>query len=110
MNYELAKQLKDAGFPQFVGEFEGSIIEDINAPEGEEPISCYHPTLSELIESCGDEFESLERKWHRMEQKSTWIAFGIEQEPWSSRSNAHGEGNTPEEAVANLYLALNKKQ
>ncbi len=63
------------------------------------------PTLSELIEACGEKFEEL------INLKDKWICYGggkdiikgVEQ--W----HAFGEGSTPEEAVANLWLELNKK-
>ena len=103
MNYELAKELKDAGFPQdgkeglyvdFEGkvEFEG----DPKNPKIEDLFYC--PTLSELIEACGDKFIQLEKSLN-------WWAIG-EDEPLEPQQY---EGNTPEEAVARLWLALNKK-
>lgn len=96
MNYELAKQLKDAGFPQsdeceHCGNFLGGTFrladEDV-----------YRPTLSELIEACGDNFESLMLRLHN----HTWAV--------SSPLAMLGGFKTPEEAVAKLWLALNKKQ
>ena len=98
ITYELAKQLKDTGFPnmRFVtqtttGSDEIRVIES--------------PTLSELIESCGKGFSSLTRS-----PRDTWYV-----------ASPHGEGKneyelvvgseypTPEIAVANLWLELNKK-
>jgi hypothetical protein len=40
MNYELAKQLKDAGFPHDWAEFGGNLVDG------------FSPTLEELIEAC----------------------------------------------------------
>ena len=54
------------------------------------------PTLSELIEACGDSFHSLS-----MDDKTHWVAN------W--RVYGESRGSTPEEAVAKLYIALNKK-
>lgn len=150
MTYELAKQLKDAGFPQNVdsmvyGEdgvdfrfliyrgigwhrtYDSSIVETVEelrekpvkdwygkgrasiyfsktyleSEEGKE-LTVYVPTISELIEACGDRFNNLylmnvgthgEDKWYCCDRKLSNHCFG----------------KTPEEAVANLWLALNKK-
>ena len=65
MKYELAKKLKDAGFPQVIskgdayigkylyenGELEG-LVTNMDRSKVEE-IFVYVPTLSELIEACG---------------------------------------------------------
>lgn len=91
MNYELAKELKNAGF--------GNYKEDIiDAETGKKFTDIYHPTLSELIEACGDEFYGItvdsQRKWHA----------------WRSPSQDGIDSySTPEEAVARLWLAINKK-
>lgn len=94
MNYELAKELKDAGFPQ-----------------GQHNLSCYDngcyesigqacvPSLAELIEACGEGFKVLCRK-----SKNEWIAQEVEEE----LRVVNGVGPTPEVAVARLWLALNK--
>ena len=50
------------------------------------------PTLSELIEACGKGF------WELTKYPSRWGAY-----EWKGRE---GSGSTPEEAVANLWLAL----
>lgn len=55
MTYDLAKQLKDAGFPQT--KTDGTLKNGHYIAEGREP--CFDPTLSELIEACGDDFYSL---------------------------------------------------
>lgn len=91
MTYELAKKLKDAGFPQKDGAPRDRYISD-------HPLHkyCYTPTLSELIEACGGQFGAL-----RLGAEHKWLAWGDEGiEEW---------GNTPSEAVANLWLELNKK-
>lgn len=87
MNYELAKQLKEEGFP-----FDKDVIEW-------EP--GYIPTLSELIEACGDGFHGL---WVIQDE---WEAFSELDNGYIVGKN--GEGKTPEEAVAKLWLALNRK-
>ncbi len=98
MNYELAKELKDAGFPQ---KEKGTLLfkEGIRLTDTQEywnENSAYAPTLSELIEACGDGFIQLERLPDR------WMCYFINDRGWT-------EGKTPEEAVARLWLALNKK-
>ena len=56
MNYELAKELKDAGYPQDRGnqwiDHHGFIV---GVDEWDVGMIIY-PTLSELIESCGERF------------------------------------------------------
>lgn len=86
MNYELAKELKEAGFPQM----------DIDENLSGEPRP-YRPTLSELIEACGEEFYKLTK------QVEGWYAMSM------SALKEIGPCPTPEEAVARLWLALNKK-
>lgn len=100
MNYELAKELKDVGFP---------IIEHADrAPEprhyflthnGKLVDPVYVPTLEELVEACGDDFRAI----HSPQDMNTemWIAGGM--------NKSFVEGRTPTEAVARLWLALNKK-
>lgn len=101
MNYELAKQLKDAGFPQ-----ESDGLTSVYYQEDKERIRLRHiendtevkiPTLSELIEACvGKVFMLL-------------INRNLEGR-WASAVDGKGaSGDTPEEAVARLWLALNKK-
>lgn len=95
MNYELAKKLKDAGFPQYS-------IECLFDPKlkewGASDMAC-SPTLSELIEACGDQFYEL------CKTDYDWIA-----NCYSDKNRVvYERGDSPEEAVANLWLALNKK-
>lgn len=101
MTYETAKKLKDAGY-------EFTSIEQTEYRQSIENTDFRVPTLSELIEACGDRFGGLNRYplapvYERFECFSEWI-FEIRKE-----SNEHEfvvYGKTPEEAVANLYLAL----
>lgn len=89
MNYDLAKQLEGAGFPKdWCGHDLGWCIN----PE------C-HPTLSELLEACGDGFCKLQK------YSDSWWAY-------DKKAKLHPQkciGKTPEEAVAKLWLELNKK-
>ena len=57
-------------------------------------------TLSELIENCGERFVSLDKV------ENDWRAIGWITDKWNATMVF---GNTPEEAVSELYLLLNKK-
>lgn len=83
MTYELAKQLRDSGWP-------------VNPRNG----ATYVPTLEELIEACGEIKFTLSGGYG-----DDWWAHKNENE----ESQIIGRGSTPVEAVANLWLALNKK-
>jgi hypothetical protein len=114
MNYELAKALKDAGFPQkergFIyleklNQFDKPYIKyfysrntKLNAlPDPYKWV--YAPSLSELIEACTYEF------WNFYLEMSMEVLGNI----WTARTkDTRGQGSTPEEAVAKLYLELNK--
>jgi len=91
MDYILVKQLKDAGFPQ-MGRGQGinkkdtpllsQVLENVN-----------YPTLSELIEACDCPI----RLWGHTD------SWGVD-----TLCDNKADGKTPEEAVANLWLKLNK--
>ena len=109
MTYELAKQLKDAGFPQR-GEWGYRFY-----PDGTMTALSYHrsvpqesdtyaPTLSELIGACQPHFDSLIcipgiRRGSEILQKGEWEAT-------ANLDNITTTGTLPEEAVAKLWLAL----
>ena len=101
MNYELAKELKDAGFPQTAGN--GGWVEDELKTMGD----VYAPTLSELVEACGDGFGGLLKVFEKF-QAMGGILEKSEHEG-QGRYSICVLGATPEEAVARLWLALNKK-
>ena len=106
MNYELAKELKDAGFPQsgqfgFSRKRDGSPVYNGPAYLINDEDWVVAPTLEELIEACGDGFLSLSR-W---QSGNSWHWYCNDDETGAVAS----EGTTPAEAVARLYLALNKK-
>ncbi len=108
MNYELCKQLKDAGFPQKNIEglrtvFSTEDGEFTKYPRYDKPY-VYIPTLSELIEACGMPsvagFVSCTNgEWYA--SLKTKNEYGMEYE---------GKGKTPEESVAKLWLKLKKKE
>lgn len=86
ISYELAKKLKDAGFP----------IPDIRDGSHKQfltPEIVIVPTLSELIEACGGVFFELSKL------KDGWGC---------SDHYKIGRGLSPEEAVAILWLEQNK--
>ena len=92
MDYTLAKELKDAGFP-----LRRHPNQERQPQEGEyvvDHVLYLVPTLSELIEACGEELDMI-RHW-----ATKWGAYG---------PTTRGMGATPEEAVARLWLALTSK-
>lgn len=131
MTYELAKALKEAGFKQsgIYGRgyilppgrirldathftwndamFKQARIDPNSLVMGEEfeILKAYVPTFEELIEACGEgdfRFDSSSVRsvqiWH-----ATFLGF-------EDRAQVYqGEGSTPLEAVARLYIALNNK-
>jgi hypothetical protein len=106
MTYELAKQLKDAGFPQReeVGEGRWPHYTGYGLGYCDEH-GVYYPTLSELIEACGNGFDVLKKggeMWICGNDKYCCSEHG-------SYIEVISEGKTPEEAVARLWLALNAK-
>ena len=105
MNYKLAKQLKDAGFPK-------KYCKNFYATNnnGEEVLI---PSLSELIEACGDGFFNLNyvklhapeaypplKRIQEIREGNLWVANG--EQCWTT-------AKTPEESVAKLWLKLTKK-
>jgi hypothetical protein len=100
MNYELVRQLREAGFPP-----------------GEAISVCHVPTLSELIEACGNTWTEvgLEKparfslSWDTYPdiEKGAWMATYLEEGGFQTGNI--GYGDTPEEAVAGLWLVLNGK-
>lgn len=100
MNYELALKLKDAGFVFPICDHEsfcGSL------KELELFGYTHYPTLSELIEACGEGFKELLRR------EDGWVALGDTGEftGLSALPNTRTVGAIPDIAVANLWLALN---
>ncbi len=116
LSYEICKQLKEARFPQKT-DF-GSKFYDSNGNLWLENLStlklpekdCLCPTISELIEVCG---EIVLWKW-----RDNWFSgFGENKEvgenhiddSWDE-DEEKGKGQSPEEAVANLWLKIKSKK
>lgn len=123
MTYELAIKLRDSGFPQDnCLTYWGKVQFRANQPRRQRlrliipsmknrekwkapKVMVANPTLEELIEACGDRFTSLDY-WNGY--IPLWTAqFGNDS---INKQSIKGDGQTPEEAVAKLWLALNKKE
>lgn len=106
LTYEKCKELRDNGFPQegndyWVSEARFSVASlHRNVPPIHRKMDVMYdyilsPTLEELIEACGETvFFDL------IKCKDGWLATDHYQ---------RGEGSSHLEAVANLWIALNKK-
>ena len=112
MNQELAQKLKKAGFPQH--EDPPVIIDehchDSHCHGGGCTKDFCVPTLEELISACGDRFYCLHKRplilgfweaesyknWKNLDRRTGVI------------EGADAIGKTPSEAVANLWIELNK--
>jgi hypothetical protein len=92
MDYELAKSLMDAGFPQ-IGK--GSLIGPLHKLVWRCGDRVYVPTLEELIEACGENFGSLDKKHYG------WLAYAPYDQSYFAKTSV--------EAVAHLWLALHKR-
>ena len=96
MNYELAKELKAAGFPQQNPEY--GQFDRYETRNGEE---VFKPTLEELIAAV---FALVPDKFLDLSSRSD------RDQLWSATSTwCIGSGSTPEEAVARLWLALQNR-
>ncbi len=119
MTRELARELKDAGFPQKGdGRFYTMTESGKPIPSFDVLISVYYPTLTELVEACEP-------------QKADDFSLGTNVGQWEAQIMYHGYFDgwpaikrdadgfvdvvqttlypTPDEAVGYLWLALNKK-
>jgi hypothetical protein len=100
MEYALAKQLKDAGFPMRSESMLSPTLQKLIALDNRQYLSVEGewyavPDLSELIEACGDKFDYLQHN-----TQNVWTA--------TDDQYTFGIGSIPEEAVAKLWLALHK--
>ena len=104
MDYKLAKKLKDVGFPQIP---QNDFYFDEDDANNSFTRSTTTSTLEELIEACGDWFWSLNKI------DGMWYADAETEQSLNCDIGCCGitgvKGSTPSEAVANLWLELNKK-
>lgn len=109
LTYELAKELKDAGFPSknpYNNHYwHNGKVESYQEVDdwAENYIGVWDNayeifTLSELLEACGERFYSL-----TYDSVVKWCCNAY------PTTDYNHFGSTPEEAVARLWLALNKK-
>lgn len=106
MEYELAIKLRDAGFPQsgeywYAEDTYGGptlISEDAWQDRTYYKKLCVAPTLSELIEACGEDFRSLLKT-------DAWLATAVKIEGVMSTRIAE-KADIPDTAVTKLYLSL----
>jgi hypothetical protein len=99
MNYDLGKQLRDAGFPQG-GKGSWAFPPDAVLARANDRV--YLPTLSDLIEECRDVFHALRRSVH-----GRWQAFSVTDREGVTET---GIGDTPDDAVARVWLTLRAKR
>lgn len=116
MDYELAKQLKDAGFKQGTGtyylddtrrasgppEFVEHFVAEYEAKDTKVYKFAYVPTLEELIEACGEKFHYVGLTGDKPADQK-WAAATL-----AEILPDYIYAPTPTEAVARLWLALNK--
>ena len=86
MDYELAKSLMDAGFPQ-IGK--GSSIGSLDKLVWRSGDRVYVPTLEELIDACGENFGSLDKQHDGGSPVLMGISVAL-REPLSKLSPAYG--------------------
>ena len=126
MNYELAKQLKDAGFPlnKCNRKEEEIFLKTVMELTLDDYLKCGYfvvnselyriPNLEELIDACGDAFLGLHKSYTNID-KFEWYAnththpCDCGKEECKGYNWEHETGKTPTEAVAKLYLELNKE-
>lgn len=92
MKFELVQELRDAGFPH-----DWTVLWD--EPEN-------FPTLSELIEACGDELCLTNLMGIRTKYDQEYQGWAVFKNYGVEKAEDIGTGDTPEEAVARLWLAL----
>ena len=99
MNYELAKRLKEAGYPFLQGE-----MWNCSPERFKELLIDHSPSLSQLIEACGGIllWGCKDHGYYASKQFCP-----TENKTLESVIEADASGSAPEEAVANLWLALN---
>ena len=105
IDFELSKELKEAGYPQerqkYMPELDG--INIYFEGNQEDPTGSFKiPTLSELIDACGERFYALTKA------RDGWMTQGFNNDEGDPANMIIKRSDTPEEAVARLWIALNK--
>lgn len=116
MNYELAKKLNDAGFefnPRKDWGKSDFYLDPATGDERNERQKIWIPTLSELVEACGNEYASKTIPARRYEfglmySRGSWFA-GYFDDMFGCSELEDGHGDNPITAVANLWLAIRGK-
>jgi hypothetical protein len=106
MDYALAMELKQAGWSMYVagrGYVDIGNITPAGFFDNWPPSVCAVPTLEEIIEACGDGFYLTDRNDGKTRFEFRWIA-GV------AGDTRHSLGTIPIEAVARLWLALNRTE
>lgn len=115
ISYELALKLKEAGFPQdgvFGTKYMGPNGQLTQSKQDIYPKNIVMfdwakvPTLSELIEACGEIGFHLRRQ---PQLSLDWIAVKVYNPLIENSDDIVYGGKTPEEAVAQLYIRLHEK-
>jgi len=117
IDYKLAKQLKEVGlhskqekcgdgfYCPICGDYFDGYKGFCDKHETVDGIGI--PTLSELIRECGDGFAQITH-WKNNEEIHEWIASRKVFYDDAGYRDIIGGGETPEEAVARLYIKLNE--
>lgn len=118
MKYETAKALKEAGFvnPEYYdGEFKCGCNEgsDVEGEERKEVLSCgrqymYYPTISELIEVCGNDLKYIAKITIRTGESEVTDGWEVCQNVDKNEIAFAIQEFTLEEALAKFYIALKK--
>lgn len=95
MTYDLCKKLEKAGY-----KFKDFTVDEYLHLDKEDG-GWTKPSLSELIEVCGDNFDSIAMC---SDKYSKWIIYGNDDD----QNQVVIRSSTPEEGVANLWLSLKK--
>ena len=118
LSYETAKKLKEAGFPQSTNIYKNECyVEKVSYAnlftamahtltiQGKETEVIVTPTLEELIEACGN---VINFSVHKL--RDCWWAGSSDRDRIQEDELPSGEGSTPSEAVANLWLVLHSRK
>lgn len=106
MKHETALKLKEAGFPFVECELENCTYVGSSLDEGGK--NYHYPTLEELIERCTTFGNRPYIKDFDLEFRWGTPSYFVAKIYHTGAVFAIGRGDTPSEAVANLYLAIHK--